>query len=228
MIPALVIAREFRCRHREGSVLFVGTPRGIENRLVPDAGFSLELLQVGLLQGQSAATRVKTLLELPCAVWQASRILDRFQPHVVLGVGGYAAGPVMLAAAWAGIPLAVLEPNAYPGLTNRWIAPYVSRAFIGFPEAASFFPPNKATEAGVPVRQEFFQVSPKPHEPPFTLDRSHFSVGRLHDDDSQVDYWLSQPPERRIEAVEFLRGAFDPEAYSAQRLRRFFETAKRA
>ncbi|MGH9783049.1 MAG: undecaprenyldiphospho-muramoylpentapeptide beta-N-acetylglucosaminyltransferase [Terriglobia bacterium] len=169
VIPALVIAREFCCRHPENSVLFVGTPRGIENRLVPEAGFSLELLQVGLLQGQSAATRVKTLLELPRAVWQADRILERFQPHVVLGVGGYAAGPVMLAAAWAGIPLAVLEPNAYPGLTNRWIAPYVSRAFIGFPEAASFFPPNKATEAGIPVRQEFFRVRPKPHQPPFTV-----------------------------------------------------------
>ena len=69
---------------------------------------------------------------------------------------------------------------------------------------------------------------PKPAAPTFSLDRSAFSVGRLQDDDSQVDYWLSQPPERRIEAVEFLRGAFDQEAYSAQRLRRFFETAKRA
>jgi UDP-N-acetylglucosamine--N-acetylmuramyl-(pentapeptide) pyrophosphoryl-undecaprenol N-acetylglucosamine transferase len=169
VIPALVIAREFRCRHPEASVLFVGTPRGIENRLVPEAGFSVELLQVGLLQGQSVATRIRTLLELPRAVWQADRILERFQPNVVLGVGGYAAGPMMLAAAWSGIPLAVLEPNAYPGLTNRWIAPYVSRAFIGFPEAASFFPPNKATEAGIPVRQEFFQISPKPHQPPFTV-----------------------------------------------------------
>ena len=169
VIPALVIAREFRCRHPEAAVLFVGTPRGIENRLVQEAGFSLELLQVGLLQGQSVATRLKTLLELPRAVWQADRILERFQPHVVMGVGGYAAGPVMLAAAWSGIPLAVLEPNAYPGLTNRWVAPYVSRAFIGFPEAASFFPPNKATEVGIPVRQEFFQVRGKPHQPPFTV-----------------------------------------------------------
>ena len=68
----------------------------------------------------------------------------------------------------------------------------------------------------------------KPAAPTFSLDRSSFSVGRLQDDDSQVDYWLAQTPERRIEAVEFLRGAFDQEAYSAQRLRRFFEAAKRA
>jgi hypothetical protein len=69
---------------------------------------------------------------------------------------------------------------------------------------------------------------PESEAPTFSLDRSAFSVGRLGDDDSQVDYWLSQPPERRIQAVEFLRGAFDQKAYSAQRLRRFFEAAKRA
>ena len=75
----------------------------------------------------------------------------------------------MLQAAWSGIPLAVLEPNAYPGLTNRWVAPYVSRAFVGFPEAASYFHPNKVTEAGIPVREEFFRIRPKPHRPPFTV-----------------------------------------------------------
>jgi len=69
---------------------------------------------------------------------------------------------------------------------------------------------------------------PKPQAPTFSLDRSSFSIGRLDDDDSQVDYWLSQPPERRIQAVELLRGALDQEAYSAQRLRGFFEAVKRA
>jgi len=169
VIPALVIAREFCARNRGATVLFVGTPRGIEARLVPEAGFALELFKVGALQGQSASTRLKTLLALPRALWQAHRIIERFQPHVVLGIGGYAAGPVMLTAAWSGIPLAVLEPNAYPGLVNRWVAPYVSRALVGFPEAAAFFPPNKVVEAGIPVRREFFAVPPKPHQPPFTV-----------------------------------------------------------
>jgi len=169
VIPALVIAREFCRRHSDAAVLFAGTARGVENRLVPEAEFPLELLRVGLLQGQSAATRVRTLLELPSALWQAGRILERFQPHVVLGVGGYAAGPIMLTAAWSGIPLAVLEPNAHPGLTNRWVAPYVARAFVGFPEAGSYFHPNKVTEAGIPVREEFFRIRRKPHRPPFTV-----------------------------------------------------------
>lgn len=169
VIPALVIAREFRRRHGETEVVFAGTPRGVENRLVPAAGFPLERLQVGLLQGQSVATRVKTLLELPRALWQAGRMLERLQPQVVLGVGGYAAGPVMLMAAWSGIPLAVLEPNAHPGLTNRWVAPYVSRAFIGFPEAAAYFHPNKVMAVGIPVREEFFRIGPSTHQPPFTV-----------------------------------------------------------
>lgn len=169
VIPALVIAREFCARNPAHQVRFVGTTRGIETRLVPEAGFPLELLEVGMLQGQAMATRLRTLLDLPRALWRAWRILDRFQPHVVLGVGGYAAGPVMLAAAWSGIPLAVLEPNAVPGLSNRWVAPYVARAFLAFPEAASHFPPGTAVEVGLPVRPEFFAVEPKRHVPPFTV-----------------------------------------------------------
>ena len=169
VIPALVIAGEFCGRRRDRQVLFVGTARGVETRLVPQAGFPLELLEVGALQGQAAASRLKTLLLLPRSLWQALRILERFQPQVVLGIGGYAAGPMMLAAAWSGIPLAVLEPNAYPGLANRWVAPYVARAFVAFPEAASYFPAGKAVEVGLPVRREFFEVQPKPRQPPFTV-----------------------------------------------------------
>ena len=123
VIPALTIAREFCARAaaqpQQRQVMFVGTARGMESRLVPPAGFPLELLQVGALQGQSSLTRVKTLLGLPGAIGNSLAILKRFQPHVVLGVGGYAAGPMMLAAALRGVPLAVYEPNAHPGLANQ-------------------------------------------------------------------------------------------------------------
>ena len=134
VIPALVLAREFCRRDSSRQVLFCGTRRGIETRLVPAAGFPLELLEIGMLQGQTVSARLNTLLSLPRALFRAGRIIDKFQPHVVLGVGGYASGPVMLAAAFRGIPLAVFEPNAYPGLANRWIAPFVARAFVGFEE----------------------------------------------------------------------------------------------
>ena len=115
VIPALVIAREFCARNPAATVLFVGTPRGIEARLVPEAGFALELLEVGALQCQSASIRLKTLLALPRALWQALRILERFHPHVVLGVGGYAAGPVMLTAAWSGIGVRFEHRQRNPG-----------------------------------------------------------------------------------------------------------------
>ncbi|MBI3933278.1 MAG: undecaprenyldiphospho-muramoylpentapeptide beta-N-acetylglucosaminyltransferase [Acidobacteria bacterium] len=169
VIPALVLAREFRRRDPSREVLFVGTRRGIETRLVPPAGFPLEFLEIGMLQGQSLATRLKTILALPRACWQAMRILDRFRPHVVLGVGGYASGPLMLAAAFRGTPLAVFEPNAYPGLVNRWMAPYVARAFVAFEEATRYFPVGKAIVCGIPVRDEFFEVPPAEHRPPFTV-----------------------------------------------------------
>jgi UDP-N-acetylglucosamine--N-acetylmuramyl-(pentapeptide) pyrophosphoryl-undecaprenol N-acetylglucosamine transferase len=169
VIPALVLAREFHRRDPAREVLFVGSRRGIETQLVPPAGFSLEYLKVGMLQGQSAAARLQTLLELPRAVWGALRILDRFRPHVVLGVGGYASGPVMLAAAFRGTPLAVFEPNAFPGLVNRWIAPYAARAFVSFEEATRYFAAGKAVVTGIPVRDEFFKIPPVEHRAPFTV-----------------------------------------------------------
>lgn len=163
VIPALVVAREFRRRDPARQVLFVGTARGLESRLVPAAGFSLELLTIGMLQGQSLGTRLRTLAALPHAIARAFSILREFQPHVVLGVGGYAAGPVMLAAAFRGTPLAVLEPNAHPGLSNRWVAPYVARAFLAFSEAERYFLPHRSLLTGIPVREEFFAVPTREH-----------------------------------------------------------------
>jgi len=161
VIPALVVAREFRRRDPARQTLFVGTARGLESRLVPAAGFPLELLTIGKLQGQSLGTRLRTLAAMPRAIARAFSILQEFQPHVVLGVGGYAAGPVMLAAAFRGVPLAVLEPNAYPGLSNRWVAPYVARAFLAFSEAERYFLPERSLLTGIPVREEFFAVLPR-------------------------------------------------------------------
>ncbi|MBI4478618.1 MAG: undecaprenyldiphospho-muramoylpentapeptide beta-N-acetylglucosaminyltransferase [Acidobacteria bacterium] len=169
VIPALVLATEFRRRDPSRQVLFVGTHRGIETRLVPPAGFPLELLEVGMLQGQPLVVRLKTLLALPRACWQAMQMLDRFRPQVVLGVGGYASGPLMLAAAFRGTPLAVFEPNAFPGLVNRWMAPYAQRAFVNFEEAARYFASGRAIVTGIPVREEFFQVPTAGHHHPFTV-----------------------------------------------------------
>jgi UDP-N-acetylglucosamine--N-acetylmuramyl-(pentapeptide) pyrophosphoryl-undecaprenol N-acetylglucosamine transferase len=169
VIPALVVARELIARNPGAEILFVGTAKGIENRLVPEAGFALELVRVGAWQGQSAAHRLKNLAGAPRALWQAFDILRRFQPDVVLGVGGYASGPIMLAAGVSGTPIAVLEPNAYPGMANRWIAPYISRALLAFGETASFFRAETALVTGIPVRKEFFDIPRRTHGPSFTV-----------------------------------------------------------
>ena len=115
VIPALAIAQELqKLYHAE--VLFIGTARGIENRLVPAAGFPLRLIEVGALNRVSLVTRLRTALGLPVAIWDSRRILSEFQPDVVIGVGGYASGPAMLAAIMKGIPTLAFEPNVVPGI----------------------------------------------------------------------------------------------------------------
>jgi UDP-N-acetylglucosamine--N-acetylmuramyl-(pentapeptide) pyrophosphoryl-undecaprenol N-acetylglucosamine transferase len=157
VIPALAIARELRERFR-AEVLFVGTARGLENRLVPAAGFELRLIEVGALNRVSLATRLRTLTALPRAIAASSQILGRYRPDVVLGVGGYASGPAMLAAALRSLPTLVFEPNVVPGFANRVVAPMVSLAAVQFEQTARSF--RRAVVTGVPVRREFFLMPP--------------------------------------------------------------------
>src|SRR6266581_9551623 len=121
VIPAIAIAQELRSRYG-AEILFIGTARGLENRLVPAAGFPLQLVNVGALNRVSLATRVKTLFDLPRAIFAARRMLNEFRPDVVIGVGGYASGPAMLAAGVKHIPTLAFEPNVVPGFANRMVA----------------------------------------------------------------------------------------------------------
>ncbi len=167
VIPALAIAHELKHRF-EAEVVFVGTARGIENRLVPAAGFGLRLIEIGALKKVSLATRLQTMFALPRAVLQAWRILDEFGPEVVIGVGGYASGPVMIAAALLNIPMVSFEPNVVPGLANRIAAPFVSAAAVQFEETARYF--RHCRVIGVPVRKQFFEIGAhRGNEPPTLL-----------------------------------------------------------
>lgn len=159
VIPALAIAQELQKQYR-AEVMFVGTARGLENRLVPAAGFPLRLVKVGALNRVDLATRLKTILDLPQAVWESRRILSEFRADVVIGVGGYASGPAMLAAILSGIPTLAFEPNVVPGFANRVIARMVSAAAVHFPETARYF--RRAEVTGVPVREAFFRIAGKP------------------------------------------------------------------
>ena len=157
IIPALAVARELVARH-DAEVLFVGTPRGMENRLVPAAGFRLDLIRIGQLNNVSLATRLRTLMDLPRSIAACRQLIRGFQPDVVFGVGGYASGPAMAAALWTHVPTMAFEPNAMPGLANRLVGKRVQAAAINFPTAARWF--HNAEVTGIPVRPEFFALKP--------------------------------------------------------------------
>ena len=166
VIPALAIAQELRDLF-SAEVIFVGTRRGIENRLVPAAGFELRLVEVGALKKVSLAKRIATMTALPTAIFRSWKILSDFRPDVVIGVGGYASGPAMLAAALSGVPTLVFEPNVVPGFANRVMAPIVSAAGVHFQETRRYF--QRCQVTGVPVRRAFFNLPPKPPGGPPTL-----------------------------------------------------------
>jgi len=167
VIPALAVARELSRRGHQP--FFVGIPAGLEAKLVPAAGFSIEWIEIGGLKRVGPAQTLRTLWQLPLSTWRLLRLLKARRPAAVFSLGGYVAGPAMLAAWLRRIPIVVMEPNVLPGMTNRWMGRLISRALISFPESARYFPPGRTELAGVPVRPEFFALPPKPRERTLTV-----------------------------------------------------------
>jgi UDP-N-acetylglucosamine--N-acetylmuramyl-(pentapeptide) pyrophosphoryl-undecaprenol N-acetylglucosamine transferase len=161
LFPGIAVARELLRREPETRVTFAGTARGIESRVVPREGFELDLLRSAGLKATSIAARVRGLGLLPLSGVDAWRILSRRRPDVVIGVGGYSSGPVVMAAAARGIPTLLLEQNATPGLTNRLLARFVSAAAVTFEHTVSYFG-GRGIVTGNPVRPEFFTVNTEP------------------------------------------------------------------
>ncbi len=166
IIPALAVARELVARH-SAEILFIGTERGMEIRLVPEAGFRLRLINVGPLKNVSLLTRLRTFTDLPASILACRGLIREFKPSVVFGVGGYASGPGMAAALQMRIPTLAFEPNAMPGFANRLVGKRVQAAAVNFPAAAKWFRNPEVT--GIPVRPEFFTISPPPPGPPHLL-----------------------------------------------------------
>ena len=157
VIPALAVARELRKRGH--SPFFVGTDRGLEAKLVPQDGFRLEKIQVGALNRVSLGRKVKTMAGLPLATLECRKYVR--ESSAVFSMGGYVAGPPVMAALLGRVPVVVMEPNAIPGFTNRVIGRFVARALISFPETARRFAPGRSELTGLPVRDEFFQIPRK-------------------------------------------------------------------
>ena len=157
LFPGLAVVEELRRRVPGLEVKFVGTARGIEARILPGRGEALELLNVTPLKGQGVGARFKSFARIPTAMKEAASLMRGFEPDLVLGVGGYASGPVLLAASLSGRPTALLEQNAYVGMTNRILARFVDRAYVAFEQTERVFGASKSRLTGNPVRQEFVE-----------------------------------------------------------------------
>ena len=167
VIPAIAVARVLRERgHR---LLFIGTRGGLEARLVPESGFPIEWIEIGGLKRLGVLRRLRTFVQIPASVARVLRIFGANRPDAIFSMGGYVAGPVVIAAALRRVPVVAMEPNAIPGATNRYAGRWLARALVSFEETLRYFPAGCAEVTGVPVRREFFSISPKKREQAITI-----------------------------------------------------------
>ena len=155
--PGIAVAKEILHRYPKSEIRFVGTARGLENKLVPQAGFELSIIDSAGLKNVGPLARARGVIVLPKSLLGARSLLRAFRPEVVLGAGGYVSGPVVLTAALLNVPTLVMESNALPGWTNRVLARFVDKAAVSFEAALPYFR-GKGVVTGNPVRHEFFEI----------------------------------------------------------------------
>jgi UDP-N-acetylglucosamine--N-acetylmuramyl-(pentapeptide) pyrophosphoryl-undecaprenol N-acetylglucosamine transferase len=178
VFPAMAIAREWLSRGSDREVVLVGTTRGIEMKLVPQAGLPLETLRVAGLKGKGGSTLFKNLFKLAPAMLDAARIFKKHKPIAAFGVGGYAAGPMLLTTWMRGIPNVIFEPNAEPGFTNKSLARISSRIATGYEISARTWGAN-AVVTGCPVRPEFLTIAQRIPQKPLRVLITGGSQGAL-------------------------------------------------
>ncbi len=167
VVPAVAVARELKRRGHKA--LFIGTRKGMESKLVPQAGFPIEWVDIGGIKGLGLGAMARMTLKMPGAIRAARAVLQKEKAAAVFSMGGFVAGPTVLAAASLGVPVVVMEPNAMPGLTNRKMAGLAYRALVMFEEAGKFFRPGCWEVCGLPVRDEFFKIQPRKRSELFTV-----------------------------------------------------------
>jgi UDP-N-acetylglucosamine--N-acetylmuramyl-(pentapeptide) pyrophosphoryl-undecaprenol N-acetylglucosamine transferase len=216
LFPGVAVADEVRRRNPETRVVFVGTPRGLESRLVPKAGYPLEMLPILPLNNVGFARMLKGLLALPRALWSAVALVRRLKPRAVLGIGGYAGGPVALAAALMGVRTVILEPNATPGFTNRVLRPFVDAAACAYEPALAHYP-GKGVLTGNPVRTGFAPRAPRARTGSVSLLVFGGSQGSRVLNRAMVAALPHLPGADRIAIVHQTGEAMHPEVESAYR-----------
>ena len=200
--PALAVAQQFEAHHPGCEILFVGAERGMEQRLVKQAGYPIETVKVSTFERAWSFKVLKhnlsSALKLPVGQREAAAILKRFKPDLVVGTGGYASYPAVHEAARRRIPCAIHESNAYPGLTTRALAGKVSLVMVGFPEAAQYYQDAKRVAVtGTPVRGEFFSLD---------RERARLELGLSDSQPLVISFWGSQGAghmsEKTVDLVE--------------------------
>lgn len=157
LYPGVALAEELTTRAKGNEVLFVGTPKGIEARVLPEVGFPLEMIHVKPLKGRGLIGILRGFWALPAAIAASRKIVKKFQPDIAVGVGGYASGPVLVAAWLSGVPSVVLEQNTIPGITNRILARIADAVFVTFESSQRFFPKRKTLPLGNPIRRQLLE-----------------------------------------------------------------------
>ncbi|HKT34929.1 MAG TPA: undecaprenyldiphospho-muramoylpentapeptide beta-N-acetylglucosaminyltransferase [Nitrospira sp.] len=155
LYPAIALAREFLRRDPRTKVVFVGTVRGLEMKVLAHERFELELINAKPIMGRGPVDVLRGLCAMPVSLWQCRRILRQRRADLVIGVGGYTSPMMVMAAAFTGVPRVILEPNAHPGLANKAVGPFVQRVFLAFASAAGSFNSRKIRVVGTPIRRDF-------------------------------------------------------------------------
>lgn len=162
--PGIAIARAIQKLDPEIEIHFVGTSRGLESKIVPREGYPLHLIESGQLNVKSPIQRLKTVFKIPKAIWQSMKLLGRLKPQYVIGVGGYASGPFVLAASIIGFNTAIWEPNAMPGMANRLLSRFVDKCFVVFADARRHLKNDEVLQTGMPVRAEIESALHEKHQ----------------------------------------------------------------
>lgn len=155
LFPGIAIAEEFLKRDKKTKIIFIGTQKGIESKLLDKLGYELREIDVEGVKGRGIKALVKGVYQIPKSLWQSRRILKQFKPHIVFGVGGYASGPAVLAAHFMNIRTAIAEQNAIPGVTNKILGHFTDKIFVTYAQTRNCFPQAKVVLSGNPVRASF-------------------------------------------------------------------------
>lgn len=220
--PGIAVAKEILRRDEKSEVLFVGTARGLETKIVPDNGFQLTLINSAGLKNVGFVGKLKGMMILPKSFLEARTIIKEFKPDAVVGAGGYVSGPVLLMASLMRVPTLVMDSNALPGFTNRRLAPFVTKAALTFDEALPFFG-KKGIVTGNPVRKEFFEIAPKVRTEKFHILIFGGSQGARAINNAMADA-LGRLPKEKIE-VTHQTGEADFEKIKELYARADWETA---